>query len=503
MTLVIPGVDKFLNNITMYRLITGLLVFLSLVSIIFGFTGVIAYSGSSLILSLVILVGVAHLSNFTLAKILKAPANLESSIITGLILFFVLMPGMDRGNYLSLALIAAVAMASKYVFAFRKKHIFNPAAFGVVFGTLVLQYPAMWWVATLPLLPFALIFGFLMARKIRKQAMYFTFLLVAVVTTVIAHGFATPLTDIFVAWPIFFFAGFMLTEPMTSPPNRKLQIIYAVIVGLLFGIPFHLGPLRSAPEVALLIGNIFAFAVSSKTRLMLKLKEKKEVGKDIYHLTFSLPHAFSYQPGQYLEWTLPHKKSDNRGWRRYFTIASSPTEETLAVGIKMSEKKSTFKDHLMTLPIGGVISAGQLSGDFTLPKDPQKKLIFIAGGIGVTPFRSMVKYLGDKGEKRDATLFYSCMTPDDFAYMSLFKEAESTVGLKTVYLISDKSKPYPDFKGYNGYLTPEIIKREVPNYEECMFYLSGPNSMVIAYKKLLKELGIKAANVKSDYFPGF
>ena len=130
-----------------------------------------------------------------------------------------------------------------------------------------------------------------------------------------------------------------------------------------------------------------------------------------------------FKPGQYLEWTLPHEKIDNRGMRRYFTIASSPTEKDMIMGVKFYDKPSSYKQSLISLENQGIVVASQLAGDFTLPKDKNKKLIFIAGGIGVTPFRSMIKYLIDNNEKRDIVIFYSNKSFADIAYKEIFDEA--------------------------------------------------------------------------------
>jgi ferredoxin-NADP reductase len=212
----------------------------------------------------------------------------------------------------------------------------------------------------------------------------------------------------------------MLTEPQTTPPTRHLRIMYGVLVGILFGTTFNFGFLHNTPELALIVGNVFAYLVSPKQKLFLKLKEKVEVGPGIYDFIFDKDKNFNFSAGQYLEWTLAHPKSDLRGVRRYFTIASSPTEDTLRLGAKFYEPASTFKQHLMKLNVGDALVATQLSGDFTLPKDPQEKLVFIAGGIGITPFRSMVKYLKDINEMRDIILFYCNKTEDEIVYKEIF-----------------------------------------------------------------------------------
>jgi ferredoxin-NADP reductase len=142
---------------------------------------------------------------------------------------------------------------------------------------------------------------------------------------------------------------------------------------------------------------------------------------------------------------------------------------------------------------GDTITAGQLAGEFTLPKDPRQKLAFIAGGIGITPFRSMIKDLIDRGEKRDAILFYSNRSADEVAYRDVFDDAKQKINMKTIYPITE---------GGNR-LTADTIKKEIPDYGERVFYISGTHAMTNSFEKILREMGIPRAHIKTDFFPGF
>jgi ferredoxin-NADP reductase len=279
-------------------------------------------------------------------------------------------------------------------------------------------------------------------------------------------------------------------------------LVYGALTGLMFAPQFHLGPIAFTPETALLTGNAFSYLVSPKWKLMLKLKEKKEVGPDTYDFAFEPDRKVTFKPGQYLEWTMPPGHADNRGNRRYFTIASSPTEDLIHLGVKFYPKPSSFKRGLLDLAPGDVITAGSLSGDFTLPEDKTKKLVWIAGGIGVTPFRSMARYLIDKGEKRDVTLFYSCKTAPEFAYNDLFTQAAS-IGLKTVCAVTDDKTAPIDWQGHRGFIDSQAIISNVSDYKERMFYLSGPHTMVKSFESTLAKLGVPRSQIKTDYFPGF
>lgn len=352
--------------------------------------------------------------------------------------------------------------------------------------------------------PFVLVIGFLVVRKIRKFHLFFSFIILSLISTLIFAALNKGdlfqlLPIIITSYPILFLGTVMLTEPSTMPPSRKHQMFYGGIVGLLSGVQFHLGPIFATPELALLIGNTFSYAVSFKKRLVFTLKEKIQISQTVFEFIFSPSSKFAYFPGQYLEWTLRHKKSDSRGIRRFFTIASSPTEGTVSLGIKIDpEHISSFKKALLNLNPGEEIYAGQLAGEFILPKK-LGKYVFIAGGIGITPFRSMVKSAIDKNEKLDAILFYSSRDEKDFAFEQVFENAES-LGLRTIYICSNAKSSW---KGKTGRIDEKMIKEEVDDYKSRVYYLSGPDIMVNSYKKLLRNLEIKPDKIIADYFPGY
>ncbi|MBI5467332.1 MAG: FAD-dependent oxidoreductase, partial [Candidatus Kerfeldbacteria bacterium] len=230
---------------------------------------------------------------------------------------------------------------------------------------------------------------------------------------------------------------------------------------------------------------------------------KERIADSVYEFIFTTPRPVPYAAGQYMAWTVPHAHADQRGWRRYFTLASSPSESVLRLGLKMYKPSSTFKQRLLTLAPGQAIVASERDGDFTLPKAQQTKLAFIAGGIGVTPFRSIVQYCLDQHENRSMILLYASQTVGDIAYRDIFDAAEQQLGMKTIYVLGDESKVPGDWTGEHGRITAEMVKRHIPDYRERLFYISGPEAMVRAYKRLLASMGISSRRIKTDYFPGF
>ncbi|MCY7360602.1 MAG: oxidoreductase, partial [Ignavibacteria bacterium] len=422
--------------------------------------------------------------------------------ITALILFLILTPVNSIDSAVIFLIAGVISMGSKYLLVINKKHIFNPAAFSLVLIGLMGSGQAEWWVGNRFMFPLVLIVGLLIVRKTRRFHLLISFLIVSITTTLLfaALNKTSPLTIlplIVTSYPLLFLGTVMLTEPITLPPSKKLQMIYGTIVGVLSGVQFNYGIIFATPELALVIGNIFSYSVSFRRRLILTLKEKVQISSNIYEFIFSSNSKFPYIPGQYMEWTLGHKNPDSRGIRRYFTLASSPAEDVIRVGIRIDpEHSSSFKKTLLDLKKGEKIYAGQLAGDFVLPKDAHEKYVFIAGGIGITPFRSMIKNMIDKNIKHDVTLFYICSEFGEFAFSDIFDQA-SNVGVKTIFVCS---KPNANWKGRSGRIDAKMLKEDVPDYQNSTYYLSGPNAMVNAYKDVLSSVGIRPHRIVTDYF---
>lgn len=501
-------IDDFLNKITMYRLVLYGLVVLSAVSIIFGFFGLVSYSGISQIISLLAILIACYISNFILAYIFKVQTNVESVWISSYILFLVLTPVSSPTEVVTLMLYGFVAMSSKYILAISKKHIFNPVAISLFVLGLFGFGAGSWWIGNVYMTAFVLIFGFLVIKKVIRFDLFTSFLFSAIIS-LLFFGYIDELnlSDVvvvnFLSGPILFFGMIMLTEPLTTPPAKIQRVVYGMIAGLLYGAEFEFGVVYSTPELALVLANIYSYIVSPKQRLMLMLVEKKKLSEDVYEFLWNSPKRFYFKAGQYLEWTLGHRYPDNRGNRRYFTLSSSPTEENISIGIKFYDNPSSFKEKMVSMKEGERISASGLAGEFILPDDKSKKLVFIAGGIGVTPFRSILKYMVDSQEKRDVVMFFANKTSKDIVYKDVFDEAVAKDILKIYYVCGTKlpndSNPQIKF----GIVDENMIKADVPDYIERNFYISGPHGMVSAFQKSLSKLGVPKRNIKVDFFPGY
>ncbi|HVX93110.1 MAG TPA: RnfABCDGE type electron transport complex subunit D, partial [Candidatus Dojkabacteria bacterium] len=309
-----------------------------------------------LIVSVTLVLSVSLIINKLLAWLYDAPVNIESVYLTSLILVLIITPKIDYQTISFLVFASVVSTASKFVLAIEKKHIFNPAAIAVVISGLALNWYPTWWIANSFMMPFIIIGGLLLLRRINRWDLFLTFfittLTVSMYFIVANHRDAyTYLTNLILHSSLLFLGFVMLTEPATLPPTRNLQMVYAILVGILFVPDIKLGSIFTTPELALVIGNVFSYTISPKYKLFLRLIKKKKLSSDIYNFTFELNKPMKFKPGQYMEWTLVHKDSDRRGVRRYLTIASAPTEGNLQLGVKFYPNGSTYKRALLDMEL--------------------------------------------------------------------------------------------------------------------------------------------------------
>jgi len=500
--------DKLLNRITMYRLVLYVLIIWLSIAAGLGFFGELQFTGWQIIGTALFFVVVCWFMNRVLAWAFRAPAHDDSAYITALILSLIITPYRRELDLPLIVWAPILAMSAKYILTWRRQHFFNPAAAAVVLTGFILSKSASWWIGTADMFWPVLIGGYLVIRKIRRLDAVSTYITVTVITSVV-YGLSrdseiiTILRQLFLNSPLLFFSAIMLTEPATMPPTHRWRVLYGGLIGLLSAPFIHIGTFYFSPELALVTGNFAGWCITRRERFRITLREKIRIAPTITELVFDGPRLPKFQAGQYLEWNVAHHHPDARGTRRYFTIASSPTETGLRIGIKQYQPMSTYKQVLLQLQPGETIVAEQIDGDFVLPKKIGQPLVFIAGGIGITPFRSMLKYLLDRKEIRPITLFYANQIESDIVYTDIIKQAVQELGLQAVYVLSDKEKVPADWTGERGYITAEMMQKFVPEYSAARFYLSGPQGMVTSYVKMLKSIGVKNSHIRTDYFPGF
>ena len=482
--------DRLINRITMYRLVLYVLLALALLSVLFAVFGVLQFDPFAMVFGALTLLATSIIVNAAFAYMFGVRRNSDSALITAAILFFLFSPPSSPAGYVILVFVAAIAAASKYLLAWRGRHVFNPAAAAAVISGMVGLSAASWWVGTSPMMVSVLIGGALVLYKTRRlwMGMYFVLLSFAAFMVVsIIKGY-----DLSDAWgllvgssPVLFLAGFMLSEPLTQPPRRYQRYIFASAIAILAGSQITFGTFLITPEMALLVGNAYAFLCGQRGGIKLKLVGRRQLSRDQVEYTFKPNRRLRFTAGQYVELHLSHIRPDARGQRRMFTIASAPSGDVIKLGIRHYTPSSTFKKALQTATIGMELPVTGVYGDFVLPKSPSDKLLLIAGGIGITPFRAHLEWLLNTGQRRDGVLLYSVREPGDAVFQDiLMAEAH---GVKTQVI--------------TGPIDEQVLAQYVPDVAERHVYISGPPSMVDAMSQMAKRHG--ATNVHRDHFNGY
>ncbi|HKZ22607.1 MAG TPA: FAD-dependent oxidoreductase [candidate division Zixibacteria bacterium] len=236
--------------------------------------------------------------------------------------------------------------------------------------------------------------------------------------------------------------------------------------------------------------------------LELTLQEVRNESLYAKTFKFSLNNQdFTHQAGQYLTIDLPI--DDPRGKRRPFTISSSPTEKEF-VTITTRPGPSPFKQALNSLDLGSRIVSKAPFGNFVLPSDTSKLVVMLAGGIGITPFRSMIKFACDTQLPLAITLLYSNRTPGDIPFKTEFDNLRHlNHHFKFIYTVTEPKTLAAKWNGLTGFIDEKMIRENVPDLENSIFYVCGPPGMVEAMLEHLKQMDMPDDRIRFEKFSGY
>jgi ferredoxin-NADP reductase len=217
---------------------------------------------------------------------------------------------------------------------------------------------------------------------------------------------------------------------------------------------------------------------------------------NVKSIRFPRPKSFSFLAGQFMLVTI---KTDERQLAKHFTISSSPTEKDF---IEFTKK---LTDHPFSLAltrsrVGDWAMVDGPYGDFTFEGE-YDRVGMLAGGIGITPLRSICRYCTDTRSQAKITLLYGSRTEEDIVFRGELEEMQrKNRNMRVVFCLSEAPQ---NWSGYSGRIDAEMIRREIPDYLDTIFYTCGPPAMVDSMEKLLKELNIPAVQIRKENFPGY
>lgn len=232
-----------------------------------------------------------------------------------------------------------------------------------------------------------------------------------------------------------------------------------------------------------------------------KLIKKEDVANGTMAFYFEKPEGFEFRAGQFADYMLINPlETDAEGDTRGFSLITAPFEDMIGFATRLRD--TAFKRVLKDLPIGTEVKLDAPYGDFTLHKTESTPAVFLIGGIGVTPVRSMVTQAAHDKTAHKITLIHSSRTPEDMPFMADFERlAQENPDFTYIPVASDGAPD--DWQGERGRVNEEIIRKYVPDLNVPIYYLSGPEGMVKAMRQLLVSLDVNEDNIKTEEFAGY
>jgi ferredoxin-NADP reductase len=233
-----------------------------------------------------------------------------------------------------------------------------------------------------------------------------------------------------------------------------------------------------------------------------QIKEKQEVAKGTLLVTFDLlGEEVDFRPGQYFFVTLPDVgHQDEKGLRRHITVVTSPNEKGV-LGFATRMRESAFKRSLGELAVGSEVEVEPPKGKFVLPDDPSRALVFVAGGIGITVFRSMLRYIREEQLPYRVTLIYSNRDRESTAFLDELRQLEQA--LPDFRLILTMTQD-PAWEGETRRIDAQFFKDQLGDeLNSFTFLVAGPPAMAEGVQKALDEAGVREENVIAERFSGY
>lgn len=231
---------------------------------------------------------------------------------------------------------------------------------------------------------------------------------------------------------------------------------------------------------------------------------KEQIARDIFSFYFdrSVDPAYIFYPGQYNRVILPHESPDMRGQSRNFSIASSPNnKKEIMITTRISE--SSFKRALFSLTSGTAVQFFGPIGRFAFDETIKFPHLFLSGGLGITPFRSMLCYISEKYIATPITLIASFKTAEDILFADEFSDIAKKANVEIIYTITNPNESKMPWRGDAGRISEELVRKYVPKITSCLTFTCGPMQMVTKTTELLAGLGVASDNILKENFAGY
>jgi len=218
---------------------------------------------------------------------------------------------------------------------------------------------------------------------------------------------------------------------------------------------------------------------------------------------FEKPEGFEFEAGQFADFTLlTAPGADLKGNTRTLSIASAPYEKNLMVAMRL--RATAFKRTLNSLPVGAELLLQGPYGWMTLPRNGARPAVLLAGGIGVTPFRSVIWNAAESLSPRRILLFYSVRVPEEAAFLEELQEMERYNGrYKLICTVTQPEKVRTPWRGETGRISIEMLSKWIPDLNVPIYYIAGPPGMVTGVRQMLIGAGIAEEDIRAEEFAGY
>ena len=235
----------------------------------------------------------------------------------------------------------------------------------------------------------------------------------------------------------------------------------------------------------------------------LKLKNKKEIAAGTMAFYFGQPEGFTFKAGQYADFTLiDPEETDSEGNVRTFSLANAPYEQDLMFATRMRD--TAFKRVIKKLESGAEISFKGANGSFTLQNNTNIPAVFLCGGIGITPVRSITLQAAHDKTAHRIFLFYANKTPRDAAFLEdLNKAAKENQNFTFVASMTEMEGSDQEWEGETSFFTKALLEKYIGDLSQPIYYISGPASMVTSIRETLTEAGVDEDNIRTEEFAGY
>ena len=233
------------------------------------------------------------------------------------------------------------------------------------------------------------------------------------------------------------------------------------------------------------------------------LRRREQIAEGTMAFHFDKPSGFEFRPGQTIDWTLLNPpETDGEGNTRTFSIASAPSDSDLMIATRMRD--TAFKRVLRSMPIGTEVKFDGPGGSFTLHKNSAKPAVFLAGGIGITPFFSIARQANHDHLAHQLYMFYSNRRPEDAAFLSSLGDLTKTnPNFHFVPTMTEMSKSSRQWSGETSFINHEMLSKHVLSLQGPIYYVAGPPAMVTAMRQMLTQAGVDEDDIRTEEFSGY